>query len=91
MARDEPLTYCAQYTFDDFSRILSNTAYFDGNTTKYDWVVSSSTVLNSTAPGDLVPTLTQENGGILSSTCYIHHGTTTARRECFPVLLSARV
>ena len=83
VARDVPLTYCAQYTFDDFSRILSNATYFDGNATKYDWVVNSGTVLNSTA-GELALTLTEENGGTrISSTRYVHYGTITARRECF--------
>ena len=80
VARDEPLTYCAQYTFDDFSRILSNATYFDGNATKYDWVVNSGTILNSTT-GEMTMTLTEDNGGTrLSSTRYVHYGTITTRR-----------
>lgn len=75
----EPVCQNANHTFTDFSRILSNATYFDGNATKYDWVVNSGTILNSTA-GELAMTLTEQNGGTrLSSTRYVHYGTITAR------------
>ncbi|EJF59764.1 hypothetical protein DICSQDRAFT_148289 [Dichomitus squalens LYAD-421 SS1] len=75
----EPVCQNANHTFTDFSRILSNATYFDGNATKYDWVVNQGTILNSTA-GELAMTLTQDNGGTrLSSTRYVHYGTITAR------------
>ncbi len=70
----------AQHTFKDTSRILTNATYFDGNATKYDWVVNSGTIINSTA-GELGLTLTEDNGGTrISSTRYVHYGTITARR-----------
>ena len=72
----------SQHTFTDFSRILSNATYFDGNATKYDWVVNSGTVLNSTN-GEAALILTETNGGTrISSTRYVHYGTITARRMC---------
>ena len=71
-----------QYTFADTSRILSNATYFDGNATKYDWVVNSGTILNSTT-GEIAMILTGDNGGTrLSSTRYVHYGTMTARSAC---------
>ncbi|KAI0370567.1 concanavalin A-like lectin/glucanase [Pilatotrama ljubarskyi] len=75
----EPVCQNANHTFTDFSRILSNATYFDGNATKYDWVVNQGSIINSTA-GELGMILTQDNGGTrLSSTRYVHYGTITAR------------
>ncbi|EIW55012.1 glycoside hydrolase family 16 protein [Trametes versicolor FP-101664 SS1] len=75
----EPVCQNANHTFTDFSRILSNATYFDGNATKYDWVVNSGNIINSTA-GELGMTLTQDNGGTrLSSTRYVHYGKITTR------------
>ncbi|RDX43129.1 concanavalin A-like lectin/glucanase [Lentinus brumalis] len=75
----EPVCQNANHTFKDTSRILTNATYFDGNATKYDWVVNSGTIINSTA-GELGLTLTEDNGGTrISSTRYVHYGTITAR------------
>ncbi|KAJ2960066.1 hypothetical protein NUW54_g14447 [Trametes sanguinea] len=71
----------SQHTFADFSRILSNATYFDGNATKYDWVVNQGNIINTNSSGgELAMILTQDNGGTrLSSTRYVHYGTITAR------------
>ncbi|RPD61467.1 hypothetical protein L226DRAFT_539800 [Lentinus tigrinus ALCF2SS1-7] len=75
----EPVCQNANLTFSDTSRILSNATYFDGNATKYDWVVNSGTIINSTS-GELAMILTEDNGGTrLSSTRYVHYGQITAR------------
>ncbi|KAI0828678.1 concanavalin A-like lectin/glucanase domain-containing protein [Trametes gibbosa] len=76
----EPVCQNANLTFTDFSRILSNATYFDGNATKYDWVVNQGNIINGTAAGELGMTLTQDNGGTrLSSTRYVHYGKITTR------------
>ncbi|KAH9941782.1 glycoside hydrolase family 16 protein [Epithele typhae] len=75
----EPVCQSANLTFTDFSRVLSNATYFDGNATKYDWIVNSGTLLNSTT-GEAALILTETNGGSrISSTRYVHYGTITAR------------
>ncbi|OSC98072.1 glycoside hydrolase family 16 protein [Trametes coccinea BRFM310] len=77
----EPVCQNANHTFADFSRILSNATYFDGNATKYDWVVNQGSIINTNSSGgELAMILTQDNGGTrLSSTRYVHYGTITAR------------
>lgn len=75
--------FFSQYSFADSSRVLSNATYFDGNATKYDWVVDSGNILNNT-DGSLALTLTEANGGTrISSTHYVHYGTITARSASF--------
>ncbi|KAI0760422.1 concanavalin A-like lectin/glucanase domain-containing protein [Fomes fomentarius] len=75
----EPICKDAKYSFADTSRILTNATYFDGNATKYDWVVNSGTVLNGT-DGEVAMILTEDNGGTrISSTHYVHYGTITAK------------
>jgi len=75
--RPEPLCKDSNYTFADQSRILTNSTFFDGNTTEYDWTVDKGNIINSN--GDLGLILTQANGGTrLSTTRYVHYGTITA-------------
>ncbi|PPQ80560.1 hypothetical protein CVT25_001594 [Psilocybe cyanescens] len=75
--RPEPMCQDATYTFSDQSRILTNSTFFDGNSTKYDWVVDKGNIIND--KGDLAMLLTQTNGGTrLSSTKYVHYGKITA-------------
>ncbi|KAI0642799.1 concanavalin A-like lectin/glucanase domain-containing protein [Trametes meyenii] len=77
----EPVCQNANHTFADLSRVLSNATYFDGNATKYDWVVNQGNVINTNSSGgELAMLLTQENLGTrLSSTRYVHYGKITAR------------
>ena len=76
----------SQHTFADFSRILSNATYFDGNASEYDWVVNQGSIINTNSSGgELAMILTESNGGTrLSSTRYVHYGKiTTCRTYCF--------
>lgn len=76
--RPEPLCQDSQYTFTDQSRILSNSTLFDGNSSKYDWVIDKGSIQNNN--GDVVLVLTQTNGGTrLSSTRYVYYGTINAK------------
>ncbi|KAH9852274.1 glycoside hydrolase family 16 protein [Lenzites betulinus] len=76
----EPVCQNANYTFTDFSRILTNSTLFDGNATKYDFVINQGAIINGSSPGELAMTLTESNGGTrLSSTRYVHYGTINAR------------
>jgi len=78
-----PMPVCqnANHTFADNSRILPNSTDFDGNATKYDWVVDKGNIINTNSSGGaLGMILTENNGGTrLSSTRYVHYGTITAR------------
>jgi len=75
-----PVCESATYDFANDSRILSNSTFFNGNASEYDWVVDKGNIFNTnTSTGELALTLTQANGGTrLSSTRYVHYGTITA-------------
>jgi beta-glucanase (GH16 family) len=79
----QPMPICqnANHTFADDSRILGNATEFDGNATKYDWVLDKGNIVNTNqSGGELEMILTESNGGTrLSSTRYVHYGTITAR------------
>ncbi|KAF9467892.1 glycoside hydrolase family 16 protein [Collybia nuda] len=79
--RNNPVCKDANHTFADNSRILSNSTFFDGNVTEYDWVVDKGTIMNTNSSGgELAMLLTETNGGTrLSSTRYLHYGTVTAK------------
>jgi len=79
--RPNPVCEDATYTFKDNSRILSNSTFFEGNATEYDWVVDKGNIMNTnTSGGELAMILTQANGGTkISSTRYVYYGTITAR------------
>lgn len=79
--RPNPICHDATYAFTDNSRILSNSTYFDGNATEYDWVVDKGNIMNTNSSGgELALLLTQTNGGTrLSSTRYVYYGTITAK------------
>ncbi|CAK5262054.1 unnamed protein product [Mycena citricolor] len=70
-----------QHTFVDNSRVLSNSTFYDGNASSYDWVVESGNIMNTnTSGGELVLILTETNGGTrISSTRYFHYGQVSAR------------
>jgi len=76
----EPVCKDATYTFQDNSRILSNSTYYNGDASQYDWVVDKGNIMNTNSSGgELALLLTQSNGGTrLSSTRYVHYGTLTA-------------
>ncbi|KAF9528443.1 glycoside hydrolase family 16 protein [Crepidotus variabilis] len=75
--RPEPLCKDSTYTFADKSRILSNSTLFDGNSTKYDWVIDKGSVLDNS--GNIALTLADASGGTrISSTKYVHYGDITA-------------
>jgi len=75
--RPEPLCKDSTFTFTDQSRILSNYTLFDGNSSKYDWVIDKGSIQNNN--GALAVILTETNGGTrLSSTRYVHYGTISA-------------
>ncbi|KAF8889590.1 concanavalin A-like lectin/glucanase domain-containing protein [Infundibulicybe gibba] len=78
--RPSPICKDAIHTFANNSRILTNSTYFDGNASAYDWVVDKGTIMNTNSSGgELAMLLTQTNGGTrLSSTRYLHYGTVTA-------------
>ncbi|PFH50606.1 glycoside hydrolase family 16 protein [Amanita thiersii Skay4041] len=79
--RPNPVCHDSTHVFKDNSRILSNSTFFEGNATEYDWVVDKGNIMNTnTTGGELVLLLTQDNGGTrLSSTRYVHYGAITAR------------
>lgn len=81
--KPNPVCQDANYTFTDpnFPRILTNASYYNGNASAYDWIVDQGQILHTNDNGgELVVTLSQENGGTrLSSTRFIHYGTITAR------------
>jgi len=79
--RPEPLCKDANYVFTDNSRILTNSTFFDGNATEYDWVVEHGNIMNTNSSGgELVLILTEQNGGTrIASTRYVHYGTITAK------------
>ncbi|XP_006463217.1 hypothetical protein AGABI2DRAFT_194108 [Agaricus bisporus var. bisporus H97] len=79
--RPSPICEDATFTFPDNSRILSNADYFEGNASEYDWVVNKGNIMNTNSSGgELVLTLTEENGGTrLSSTRYVYYGTISAK------------
>ncbi|KAH8829294.1 glycoside hydrolase family 16 protein [Flagelloscypha sp. PMI_526] len=75
--RPNPVCKDATYTFPS-SKILSNSTYFDGNASAYDFVIDKGNIMNGT--GEVVLLLTKENGGTrLSSTRYFHYGTISAK------------
>jgi len=76
-----PVCKSAVYKFADNSRVQTNASHYDGNATEFDFVVDKGTIINTGANGgELVMTLTEENGGTrLSTTRYLHYGTVTAR------------
>ncbi|EEB96507.1 hypothetical protein MPER_04349, partial [Moniliophthora perniciosa FA553] len=45
--KPNPLCQDAKYTFTDNSRILSNSSFFDGNISEYDWVVDKGSIMNT--------------------------------------------
>jgi len=73
----------ATYTFPTNDRILSNSTHYDGNSTKYDWVVDKGNIMNTGKNGgEVALLLTKDNGGTrISSTKYVHYGTITARMK----------
>lgn len=77
------MLFIPQHTFADFSRILSNATYFDGNASEYDWVLNQGQIINTNqSGGELAMILTETNGGTrLSSTRYVHYGKITTRRK----------
>jgi len=76
--RPEPLCHDGEFTFADQSRILSNSTLFNGNSSKYDWVVDKGSIQNNN--GDVVLILADAKGGTrISSTRYVYYGTITAR------------
>ncbi|KAF6764108.1 glycoside hydrolase family 16 protein [Ephemerocybe angulata] len=79
--KPEPVCKDAEYVFTDNSRILSNSTFFEGNATQYDWVLENGNIFNTNKTGgELAMTLTEKNGGTkLSSTRYVHYGTITAK------------
>ncbi|OAX41634.1 glycoside hydrolase family 16 protein [Rhizopogon vinicolor AM-OR11-026] len=77
-----PICENANYTLSDTSRILSNSTYFNGNASEYDWVIEQGSIINTTSNGEAaIALLLTENGGgtLLSSTRYVHYGQVTAR------------
>ncbi|KAJ6608674.1 concanavalin A-like lectin/glucanase domain-containing protein [Mycena sp. CBHHK59/15] len=75
--RPGPLCKSTKYTFNDASRVLTNSTLNDGDATKYDWVVDGGAV--SVSNGELSMLLTETNNGVrLSSTRFVHYGTLTA-------------
>jgi len=76
-----PVCQSKKYNFADFSRVLSNSTYYTGNATEYDWTVDQGQIINTNSSGgELALTLTQAGGGTrVSSTRYVHYGTITAR------------
>ncbi|KAJ8596182.1 glycoside hydrolase family 16 protein [Rhizopogon salebrosus TDB-379] len=77
-----PICENANYTLSDTSRILSNSTYFNGNASQYDWVIEQGSIINTTSNGEAaIALLLTENGGgtLLSSTRYVHYGQITAR------------
>lgn len=78
--RPNPVCKDAKYTWPNV-KVLSNHTYFDGNASRYDFVVEKGEVINGTS-GEMVMLLTQDNGGTkLSSTRYVHYGKITTRSE----------
>jgi len=73
-----PVCKTGVYSFADNSRVQSNSSFYDGNATEYDFVVDQGTILN-TGSQELVLTLTEAAGGTrLSTTRYLHYGSVTA-------------
>lgn len=79
--KPSPICVDANHTFTDNSRILSNVTFYDGNATAHDWTLDKGFIFNTNSSGgELAMILTETNGGTrLSSTRYMHYGTTTAR------------
>lgn len=76
-----PVCKSNKHTFADFSRVLSNSTYYTGNATEYDWTVDQGQIINTNSSGgEMALTLTQAGGGSrVSSTQYVHYGTITTR------------
>jgi len=75
----EPVCESSNITFNSFDRILMNQSLFDGNASKWDFILNEGNIQNTTA-GELVMILTEANNGTrLSSTRYVHYGQLTAR------------
>lgn len=75
-----PVCQSSNYTFADLSRIQTASSAYDGDASKYDWVVDGGNVTAS--DGAVAMILTETNGGTrLSSTRYVHYGNITARSE----------
>jgi len=71
-----PLCKSTTYNLADTSRILSNATLYNGNASKYDWIVDKGQI--SQTGSDLAVILTETNGGTrLSSTHYVHYGRIT--------------
>ncbi|OSX60830.1 glycoside hydrolase family 16 protein [Postia placenta MAD-698-R-SB12] len=75
----EPVCQNANISFNSFDRILMNQSLYDGNASRWDFILNEGNIQNTSA-GELVMLLTESNGGTrLSSTRYVHYGQMTAR------------
>lgn len=87
--RPNPVCKDAKYTWPDV-KVLANSTYFDGNASRYDFIVEKGNVMNGTN-GELVMLLTEDNGGTkLSSTRYVHYGKITTRSKFAVIGCSAQ-
>ncbi|KAJ7760713.1 concanavalin A-like lectin/glucanase domain-containing protein [Mycena maculata] len=75
--KPNPICKNTTYTFDDESRILTNSTLNNGDATEYDWTLDGGQI--NVTNGELDLLLTETNNGVrLSSTRFIHYGTITA-------------
>ncbi|WOO85671.1 putative glycosidase crf2 [Vanrija pseudolonga] len=72
----KPNPVCKSYTtdFNDLSRVLLNATQYNGNASKWDWVLEKGTLVADPNGNGQRLTLTQSGGTLLSSTRYIHYG-----------------
>jgi beta-glucanase (GH16 family) len=77
----EPVCESANHTFANFNRVLSNSTYYTGNATEYDWTIDEGQIINTNSSGgEMALILTETNGGTrVSSTRYVHYATITTR------------
>jgi len=62
-----PLCESANHTFVNFNRVLSNSTYYTGNATEYDWTIDEGQIINTNSSGgEMALILTETNGAPVS-------------------------
>ncbi|TXT04853.1 hypothetical protein VHUM_03936 [Vanrija humicola] len=72
--KPNPVCKSSTTDFNDLGRVLLNATQYNGNASKWDWVLEKGTLVADPSGNGQRLTLTQNGGTLLSSTRYVHYG-----------------
>ncbi|KAL1405351.1 putative glycosidase CRH2 [Vanrija albida] len=72
--KPNPVCRSSTTDFNDLSRVLLNATQYNGNASKWDWVLEKGALVADPSGNGQRLTLTEHGGTLLSSTRYIHYG-----------------